>query len=234
MTILYPSQVLDVAREVVSLFEQRDLKCCLMGSVASHLYGVSRAPNDVDIVVLSADYTQEELKSMLVESSSRFMLVRSRNPRATYRVLWYRVPGTYERCKVDILIPGILNVPAVPTNSVVMNARHNLPVMPLIPQLLLKLQGWEDHRASTRRDMRFKQYLDVRDIDALLEIVCDKGVKVDDPEWHWVPDAMIANAQNTLETYLVLASPYSVYNWRKAGFSIPESSKQKVNVIKTP
>ncbi|KAI0649647.1 hypothetical protein C8Q79DRAFT_337305 [Trametes meyenii] len=231
MFTLPPSQVLDVARKVVSIFESRGLKCCLMGSVASYLYGVSRAPNDVDMVVLSIDYTQEDLKAMLVQSDPHFTLVRSRNPRATYRVLWYRIPNTYKRCKVDILIPGVLNVPDLPPNSVVTNARYNLPIMPLIPQLLLKLQGWSDHRASTRTDMQLKQYLDVRDIDALLDIVCNKGARIDDPEWHWVPDAMVADAQSTLKTYLVLASPQSVYNWRKAGFSVSQPTSSKALVL---
>ncbi|KAI0760885.1 hypothetical protein BD413DRAFT_593939 [Trametes elegans] len=159
---------------------------------------------------------------MLVSADRKFYLVRSRNPRATYRVLWYRLPGWNKRCKVDILIPGILNVPNVPPAHIRMVTRgsYHLPVMPPIPQLLLKLQGWTDHRASTRLDMRMKQYLDVRDIDALLEIMCGKGLRIDDTDAAWVPQTMIAAALDTVRTYVVIASPASMYNWRKLGFDI--------------
>lgn len=39
------SQVLDVARRTIEIFEEKGLKCCLIGSVASFLYGVKRTPN---------------------------------------------------------------------------------------------------------------------------------------------------------------------------------------------
>ncbi|KAI0365374.1 hypothetical protein BV20DRAFT_1028094 [Pilatotrama ljubarskyi] len=220
MAILTASQILDVARVTVDIFERRGLKSCLMGSVASYLYGVSRTPNDVDLVVLTTVYTQESLKEMLVQDNKQFTLVRSRNPRATYRVLWYRIPGTYQRCKVDILIPGILNVPVVPEEHIFTKAPHYLPMMPLIPQLLLKLQGWSDHRASPRSDMKFKQYVDVLDIDALLEIVCKRKLRIDDKDARWVPESMIVDALSTLRKYVLFASTGSVWNWRSIGFSI--------------
>ncbi|KAI8989242.1 hypothetical protein BD414DRAFT_536534 [Trametes punicea] len=220
MAVLSSSQILDIARRVIALFEGRGLKCCLMGSLASYLYGVPRTPNDVDVVVLSTVYTQEDLKTMLVQDDRQFLLVRSRNPRATYRVLWYRLPGSYQRCKVDILIPGILNVPAVPYRYIVSPKPHYLPVMPPIPQLLLKLQGWADHRISPRADMRAKQYLDVRDIDSLLEIVCRRNLRIDDNVVKWVPETTFEAASSTLQRYVVVASPQSIYNWRKLGFAI--------------
>ncbi|EIW52046.1 uncharacterized protein TRAVEDRAFT_75471 [Trametes versicolor FP-101664 SS1] len=199
MALLTVAQILDVARKTIAIFESHGLKCCLMGSAASYLHGVKRTPNDVDLVVLSTTFTQEALKELLVREDSQYTLVRSRNPRATYRVLWYRFPGTYERCKVDILIPGVLN-------------------------LLLKLQGWSDHRASTRSDMQFKQYLDVRDIEALLAIVCRRGLRIDDEDAQWIPETMIADALSTLRRYVVYASPYGATDWRKLGFELPEES----------
>ncbi|OSC99235.1 hypothetical protein PYCCODRAFT_1373451 [Trametes coccinea BRFM310] len=216
------SQILEVARKVIVIFEQRKLRCCLMGSVASYLYGVSRQPNDVDIVVLSTVYSQEALKEMLVHDDKQFQLVRSRNPRATYRVLWYRIPETYQRCKVDILIPGILNVPAVQYRYITSPKPHYLPLMPLIPQLLLKLQGWADHRVSHRSDMRAKQYIDVRDVDALLDIVCRKRLRIDDENSKWVPADMLEAATSTLERYVVVASPHTLGLWRALGFTIAD------------
>ena len=58
-----------------------------------------------------------------MRDDSSFYLVRSKNWRATYRVLWHRLSkDTYPRpsvdCKVDILVPGILNIPNVPQDHV--------------------------------------------------------------------------------------------------------------------
>ena len=38
-------QVLEVARNAIEIFERNGLKCCLVGSVASYLYGVQRTPS---------------------------------------------------------------------------------------------------------------------------------------------------------------------------------------------
>ncbi|KAI0325239.1 hypothetical protein GY45DRAFT_1330534 [Cubamyces sp. BRFM 1775] len=224
MSLPTTSEILDVAGLAVAVFESQGLRCCLMGSVASYMYGVSREPNDADIVVLSSVNSQEELKQMLVRLNKQFFLVRSRNPRATYRVLWSRIPGTSKRCKVDILIPGILNVPAVPYRHIVMKRRdhHTLPVMPPIPQLLLKLQGWADHRASPRKDMRDKCHLDVRDVDSLLVKVDEMRLRIDSEDVQWVPKSLLTAATETLKKYVVVASPASIYDWRALGFTVTD------------
>ena len=38
-------QILEIARKAIKIFGKYGLECCLMGSVASYLYGVDRAPN---------------------------------------------------------------------------------------------------------------------------------------------------------------------------------------------
>ncbi|KAH9848592.1 hypothetical protein C2E23DRAFT_889036 [Lenzites betulinus] len=215
------SQVLDVARRTIEIFEEKGLKCCLIGSVASYLYGVKRTPNDVDLVVLTHIYGQEYLKEVLVRADAQYTLVRSRNPSATYRVLWYRIPGTFQRCKVDVLIPGILDIPDVPLARISTPSPHLLPAMPLIPQLLLKLQGWRDHRASHRTDMRLKQYTDVRDVNALLKIVQTRQLRVDDEDSKWVPETMIVDARSTLKIYKIATMGY-VSDWKLIGLEIEE------------
>lgn len=37
--------IIDVARKAIATFAHEGLKCCLVGSVASYAYGVSRALN---------------------------------------------------------------------------------------------------------------------------------------------------------------------------------------------
>nr|VWP02637.1 Candidapepsin-7 (EC (ACP 7) (Aspartate protease 7) (Secreted aspartic protease 7) [Ganoderma boninense] len=217
------TEVLDIARKAIRIFAKYGLECCLVGSAASYLYGVPRTPNDVDLVVLTTAYTQERLKEILVREDSSFYLVRSKNWRATYRVLWHRLSSaTYPRpsvdCKVDILIPGILNIPNVPREHV--RTLSGLPVMPMIPQLLLKVQGWSDHRASPRTDMQLKQHVDVRDIDQLLAIAVDEGASVRARECGWLPGSMTAAAQTRLWSYTLRASVGSKDQWRKLGFEL--------------
>ena len=179
---------------------------------------------DVDLAVFTLTHTQEELKQILVRADSRFYLVRSRSRFASYRVLWYRLsPGVYPRplvdCKVDVVRPGTLSVPHVPAERLV--TLRGLPVMPLVPQLLLKLQGWTDHRDSHRADMRAKMVVDVVDIDALLDIAVERRVRVRDPEVaEWLPDSMILAAERRLRSYTALGSRSSSAKWRELGLAV--------------
>ncbi|KAI8989243.1 hypothetical protein BD414DRAFT_415208 [Trametes punicea] len=216
------NEVMDIARKAIEIFARHGLKCCLVGSVASYVYGVLRTPNDVDLVVLTTLHCQESLKAMLVAADSGFYLVRSRNPYASYKVLWYRNKTSWSSLpwKVDILVPGIMDIPNVPPDRIVRRAPHHLPLMPLIPQLLLKLQAWSDHRDSHRVDLRMKQYTDVDDINKLLEIACLRGHRVHSPDLSWMPTSMVSVALRRLRSYVVHAAPESKAKWRRLGFQL--------------
>lgn len=92
--------------------------------------------------------------------------------------------------------------------------------MPMIPQLLLKLQGWSDHRASHRSDMQMKQYVDVADIDQLLAIAVGEGASVRAPECRWLPGSMTGVASARLWSYTLRASAGTKDQWRKIGFDL--------------
>ncbi|KAI0672034.1 hypothetical protein C8Q78DRAFT_1024590 [Trametes maxima] len=215
-------RLLDIARSAINIFARRGLKCCLVGSVASYAYGVPRVPKDVDLVVLTTHYDQETLKEMLVAADSRFYLVPSRKLFATYKVLWYRSDLGYygSRYKVDILLPGIMNIPNVPHQHVVYKAPHNLPLMPLIPHLLLKLQAWDDHRLSARNDFLAKMPTDRSDIDQLLAIVCRSGERVDSLTLRWLPESMLTAARARLGKYLMYGSWQTKPQWKSLGFNV--------------
>jgi hypothetical protein len=156
--------------------------------------------------------TQEQLKARLIALDPRFYTVASKDPYATYRVLWFRLP-TYttgysyayrdRSCKVDLLLPGIMNIPFVPKERIykVRDEGKNylsskslaysssssygsrsqsssnsdpLPLMPFLPLLLLKLQAWQDHGESSKLYMRQKQPTDVLDITELLALAVKK------------------------------------------------------------
>ena len=165
-------------------------------------------------------YNQETLKRMLVNANSDFYLRTPRTPGATYMVLWYEegraLNSLYSRyyatrCKVDILLPGIMNIPTVPPEKVL---THNGP------HLFLKLQAWADHRASLRPDQIRKQYTDVRDIDALLDIAVVKRVRIDTQDVVWVPASMTSAARERVKSYVVLGSMSSRTRWRALGFDV--------------
>lgn len=131
-------------------------------------------------MVLTQNYDTEQLKRMLTERSNKFELRPSRKRFATYEILYYKC-DIWRSFKMDILTPGIMNIPNIPSSR---NPRINgLPAMSFMPLLLLKLQAWEDHRKSDRTDYRMKQYTDARDIKELLPIAAQRGEHKRDAGW---------------------------------------------------
>lgn len=129
-------------------------------------------------------HTQEAVKRLIASADATFYLVPSTNPRNTYKILWHRYPSSSRpglAIKVDVLIPPTMNIPFVEP-ALIIN-RHKLPIMPLIPQLLLKLQCWDDHRLSRYADKRLKQYTDAGDVKELLKVAMRKGTTVTSETW---------------------------------------------------
>jgi len=78
-----------------------------------------------------------------------------------------RVPRRFSS-KVDILLPGIMHLPALPTSKITYIS--SLPVVPFPVLLLQKLQGWSDHRAATEARYRAKIGDDARDLEWCLNV----------------------------------------------------------------
>lgn len=210
----------EVARRAIEILEGRNIRCCLFGSAACSLYGTSRCPNDVDLIALDSRTSAEDLKQLLVEADDRFYMLPSRTPGATHKVLWYSLDDgadDEERdCKVDILTPGgDLNIPFVSEDRIVM--RHDLPVLPLIPLLLLKLQGWADHRDSDQWSKRQKRFADVEDIDELLLVACNQHLRLSSAKW--LSGEFVAAAENRVLDYVDEYPESSLY-WLTVGFTI--------------
>ncbi|KAI0033602.1 hypothetical protein K488DRAFT_47428 [Vararia minispora EC-137] len=189
-----------IALKTITLFEKRGLSSCLVGSAATILWGVPRVPNDIDLVVMTTAHAQEGLKRLLAADDSDFELRPSRNPRNTYKVVWCKVPGSsYKKCKVDILVPGIMNIPLIHTSRL--------------------LQAWDDHRsASLRRpDLREKQYVDAEDINILLSIARRRGMHRRDGVGY-LPSSFLSAADVRVRSY-VLSYPQSMTAWKAVGFT---------------
>ncbi|KAJ6450364.1 hypothetical protein C8R45DRAFT_1224099 [Mycena sanguinolenta] len=217
----YPrlDEVERVAQAAVTALLTAGIRSCLVGGMACSIYGNSRVPGDVDIVCLTDTLTQEALKAILVATDSNFYTVASKDPFATYRVLWYRL-GYRRSCKVDVLQPGIMNIPAVPVPRIAYRKRRSdLPLMPFLPLLLLKLQAWMDHRAEVKPYLHAKQYVDVRDIGELLELATEKydvNIKLDAK---WLPESFLRAAVARVKAY-VKCFPDSAEQWRSIGFRV--------------
>jgi hypothetical protein len=124
----------------------------------------------------------EDIKEAIVETDDRYYLVRSRKRGATYCKLYRCLPGyktdPERRVKVDILVPPTLGLPGISESDVVLI--DDIPVMPIFDLLVMKTQGWWDHRTSDRASFRAKESDDVSDILALLKCAKEEAVSYDD------------------------------------------------------
>lgn len=174
----------------------------------------------MDLVVLNNKGNDtESLKQILVDEDENFFLVDAKNPRATYQVLWYRI-SSRAICKVDILTTGnstSLDIPRVPNNRIQRIHPHNdLPVMPLLALLLLKLQGWVDHRHSQKSHERAKVQQDVADVREMLNIAMEGQVHIDDWNSKWMPRWFIDQMTDRVEEH-IRKFPHSEKLWENLG-----------------
>ncbi|KAJ3865821.1 hypothetical protein EV359DRAFT_37939 [Lentinula novae-zelandiae] len=221
MSSLTPKEVRKTARAAVAIFDEYGMSCCLFGSLACHIYGMTnRNPKDVDLVVLNnRKHDAEDLKQILVDEDDRFYFVASVNPDATYQVLWFRL-GPGRSCKVDILTTGkstSLNIPRVPVTRVLyIHPYDDLPVMPLLALLLLKLQGWTDHRHSQKSHEQKRVWQDVADIKEMLKIAVEDQVHIDGQESKWMPRSFVEQMTDRVDEY-VRKFPESLNDWENLG-----------------
>jgi hypothetical protein len=118
----------------------------------------------------------EKVKEAIVAADDRYLLERSRKIGATHRILYCRLPEFGRRVKVDILVPPTLGLPEITTIYLI----NDIRVMPIFDLLIMKTQGWWDHRTSHRADFRAKEWADIFDILALLGRAKTEKVTYDD------------------------------------------------------
>jgi hypothetical protein len=176
---------------------------------------------DIDVVVSEGLYDEldpEEIKETIVRADDRYFLEPSRQRRATHQILYCRLPGwkTERRhVKVDILVPPTLGLPNIPESEAVLF--NGIPVMPIFDLLVMKTQGWWDHRSSRRADFRLKESDDVSDVFALLERAAEEDVSY--------RDGAYIHSEEFMDRALTLATEFvSVYGrhrlWRVLKFPV--------------
>ncbi|KAF8686132.1 hypothetical protein AX14_003897 [Amanita brunnescens Koide BX004] len=139
----------------------------MFGGLACSLWGMSERPvGDVDIVVFGP-HDAEDIKAYIVDNHDCFSLDPSKDPGATHQILYFNLHwGLGLRCKVDILTSGrnsALQIPSIPRRYVTyLGANDDIPVVPLLVLLILKVQGWRDNSAKKKKA---KILRDIRDVD---------------------------------------------------------------------
>ncbi|KAJ2915688.1 hypothetical protein MD484_g4719, partial [Candolleomyces efflorescens] len=221
-----------VARDVIPLLKELGFECAIFGSTACQLYGNTRMPGDLDVLVIppvSFSEDQEWLKRQIANRRpSQFKLKKGKTPGATYRVLYYKlgrefqVPHPFKgpmHCKVDILLPGIMCLPHLTTADIIWT--DHLPVVPFLTLLLQKLQGWGDHLASQEPHKFKKHPIDARDIQGLLSLVPELTVTVFRPwrERNLMSDEFqVASASRITEFCQTFPSTKPI--WHMLGFEV--------------
>ncbi|KAF8057075.1 hypothetical protein FPV67DRAFT_1431039 [Lyophyllum atratum] len=232
------------ARTAVDILQAHGFPSAIFGSMACKLYGNGRIPNDVDLLVLPPPAhtleglppTQETLKDLLVASApSQFVLKPARDPDATYRVLWFlptpnAKPTPHKATKVDILLPGVMHLPALSTARVFWRGpdpETRLPVFPFSVLLLQKLQGWDDHRKAEEERYLAKVDVDVTDLEWMLGMGVGRYMenRRRGREGVWNDRTMFGEEFEDLSRARVLAfcEAYPKWTdvWRGLGFAVP-------------
>ena len=136
---------------------------------------------DIDIVVSEdpgEQFSPEWIKDMIRRVDYRYFLEPSKQPGATHHILYCRLPGWAtdpgHRVKLDIFVPPTLGLPKITVSEAI--PINGIPVMPIFDLLIMRTQGWWEHRISSRSNFRKKVNNDVSEIFALLQRAMEEGV----------------------------------------------------------
>jgi hypothetical protein len=149
----------------------------LVLSIPFRLKGLQLKTQDIDLIVsedsngIRKELGSEEIKETIVGADGRYFLEPYRRRGATHHILYCRLPGwetdAERSIKLDIVVPPTLGLPKIKESEAILI--NGIPVMPIFDLLVMKTQGWWDHRTSLRVDSEAKESADLSDICALLE-----------------------------------------------------------------
>lgn len=147
-------------------------------------------------------------------------------PSRTEQILWYKLDavsdseedessGVHCACKVDILRPGVMNIPDVPINRLV--NIDGIPLIPLFTLLILKLEAWNDHRNAYKYYVRMKRHVDATDLEELLPLAPNRALWAKNEEW--MLTSRVRGVEGILREYL-LEYPTQRKAWSAVGLEI--------------
>jgi hypothetical protein len=176
---------------------------------------------DVDVLILDSQWDQETVKWMMTEENPCFYLVDAKTAGADWKVLWYHPYGSGSTrrtwaVKIDILLPGIIELPTFDPGWIEYDNNHKLPTAPLSLVLLHKVLGWWE-RINSLDDYHYeKHWQDARDVANLAPLASQMGVTIDDDV---LPDSFIDSASEWVNAFIAKYPKFRTrYHWRKIGF----------------
>ncbi|TFK77494.1 hypothetical protein BDN72DRAFT_753881 [Pluteus cervinus] len=211
------------ARATFAALNSASLDGCLVGSAACSEHGATRMPNDVDILVLTDHKIIEEIQAAIMLADPHFSLSRLDNdPTAPSTVLWYTLSAPREpirACRVDIFVPGSIQLPLVPLDRIICSSVTNFPVMPLIAVLLHKAIAWVARGRLSGPHARSKQASDIADTKDLLAVARERNLTITHADW--LPFWFLHDATQAVEL-LCEAYPDTRPDWIRTGFQITD------------
>ena len=119
--------------------------------------------------------------------------------------------------KVDLLLPGIMDIPCVPIRDI-QYLDQGKPCAPFTLVFLLKLQAWVQHRDSEELRFRLKANTDALDLRTMLPIARAKGVRISREE-AYLPPSFLAPVASRVKRF-VQEWPETLQGWRALGFRV--------------
>ncbi|TFK70158.1 hypothetical protein BDN72DRAFT_819288 [Pluteus cervinus] len=221
MSDLTFNEIIKAARVTVETLHDLGYSCCLFGSTACALYGMDyRTPKDIDVIVITRKEDETIKDEITDHPSNRFFLSQSSQPNQTYNKVYFKVPRRSRRferkeCKVDILVPGTIHIPRIPARRMVyLDEYPDIPLIPLMTLLLLKLQGWNENRSDRRPWKRKKAPKEEEDIKELLDLMVNRAM---DEEDEWCPSYLKDMAKAWVKKFVKTCPSYE-WRWNRLGF----------------
>ena len=161
-----------------------------------------------------------------MEAQNSFYLVDPRPLGPRYKVLWYHPLGRpaegstrrhrYGAVKVDILVPGTMDLPELDPSMIDFKNDRQLPTAPLSLVLLHKLRGWFERVHSPKPYYYQRHPQDVNDVALLLPIAARDGVQITDPV---LPRKLVNKARRWVNQYVTMYPQRdTTSHWKKIGF----------------
>jgi len=166
----------------------------------------------------------QDLKDLILNTNPRnFYLKLPRDPTASYRILWYRRHYLGEECKVDILIPGTLHLPHLPSTRVMF--LEGIPVVPFALLLLHKLQGWDDHCKAEESHKKAKSPRDAADVKKLMALKVQMRTLLSVGVWEdkaLFSEEFVELTRERVRSYVRLF-PDRAEQWKALGFALHDA-----------
>jgi hypothetical protein len=176
---------------------------------------------DVDVLILDSHYEQEEIKRMLAGKNPGFYLVDAKTAGADWKVLWYHLRGRGSTrrpgaIKIDVLLPGIMEIPSFDPRWIERDNSRRLPTAPLSLVLLHKVRGWSERIKSVQDHHYQRHKQDAHDVTTLAPLASQMGVTIHDGV---LPNEFTESANGWVNDFIAAYPELRTqYHWSKIGF----------------